>query len=217
MKKLNKFVYVGKKRGKNIITKKDLLNKKQILITGGLGFLGHHLIKRLITTNYFPIIIDNLSNSSLISLSRISRKKYFFVRSDIRDLKKIKQVLSSFKPIMIIHLAALHFIPYCDKNPKEVFEVNSKGTENLLKIAKEFKINNFLFASTAAVYAMSNRKHIEDSTLKPIDTYGRSKKLAEEKIISYSEKNPGRSGGFLLVSSPRVEYLGSILVKKETK
>jgi len=90
---------------------------------------------------------------------------------------------------MIIHLAALHFIPYCEKHPKEVLDVNLKGTENLLKIAKEFKINNFLFASTAAVYAPSNKKHAENNVLKPMDIYGRSKKLAEEKIISYSEKN----------------------------
>lgn len=173
---------------KSIVTKKTL-NKKQILITGGLGFAGHHLIKRLVAKNYFPIIIDNLSNGSLVSLSKISKEKYFFMKADVRNLKEIEKAISGFKPNMIIHLAALHFIPYCDKHPKEVLEVNLKGTENLLKTAKEFKINNFLFASTAAVYAPSNRMHTENSVLKPIDIYGRSKKLAEEKIISYSEKN----------------------------
>lgn len=174
---------------KSIIAPKTL-NKKQILITGGVGFVGHHLVKRLVARKYFPIIIDNLSNSSLVSLSGISKKKYFFVKADVRNLKEIEKAILGFKPNMIIHLAALHFIPYCDKHPKEVSKVNLKGTENLLKIAKIFKINNFLFASTAAVYAPSNRMHTENNILKPIDIYGRSKKLAEEKIISYSEKNP---------------------------
>lgn len=206
MKKLSKPIYVGKNRKeciftnskniqspqseiKSIITQKTL-NKKQILITGGVGFVGHHLVKRLVAKKYFPIIIDNLSNGSLVSLSGISKKKYFFVKTDVRNLKEIEKAIFGFKPNMIIHLAALHFIPYCDKHPKEVLKVNLKGTENLLKIAKEFKINNFLFASTAAVYAPSNRMHAENNALKPIDIYGRSKKLAEEKIISYSKKNP---------------------------
>lgn len=206
MKKLSKPIYVGKNRKeciftnskniqspqseiKSIITQKTL-NKKQILITGGVGFVGHHLVKRLVTKKYFPIIIDNLSNGSFVSLSGISKKKYFFVKADVRNLKEIEKAIFGFKPNMIIHLAALHFIPYCDKHPKEVLKVNLKGTENLLKIAKEFKINNFLFASTAAVYAPSNRMHAENNALEPIDIYGRSKKLAEEKIISYSEKNP---------------------------
>ena len=206
MEKLSKIVYVEKKRKervftnlkniqlrrseiKSIVTKKTL-NKKQILITGGLGFVGHHLIRRLVAKNYFPIIIDNLSNGSILSLSRISKRKYFFVKADIENLKEIEKAISGFKPNVIIHLAAIHFIPYCDNHPKEVLKVNLKGTENLLKLAKEFKINNFLFASTAAVYAPSNRRHAENSVLKPIDIYGRSKKMAEEKIISYSEKNP---------------------------
>lgn len=163
--------------------------KKQILITGGVGFVGHHLIKKLIAKNYFPIIIDNLSNGSLVYLSEIPKEKYFFRKVDIRNLKEIERAISGFKPDMIIHLAALHFIPYCDKHQKEVMEVNLKGTKNLLRIAKKFKINNFLFASTAAVYATSSRRHAENCALKPIDIYGISKKLAEEMIINYSTKN----------------------------
>ena len=111
------------------------------------------------------------------------------MKVDIRNLKEIEKAISSFKPDMIIHLAALHFIPYCDKHQKEVLEVNLKGTKNLLKIAKEFKINNFLFASTSAVYALNNRRCTEDSVLKPIDIYGKSKKSAEERIVNYSTKN----------------------------
>ncbi|MFH1388110.1 MAG: NAD(P)-dependent oxidoreductase [Patescibacteria group bacterium] len=205
MKNLNKFVFFKKNRKesvpanieyvksiqskiKSIISKKTI-NQKQILITGGLGFVGYHLVKKLVAKNYFPIIIDNLSNSSVSSLSGIFKEKYFFAKIDIRNLVEIKKAVSDFNPKIIIHLAALHFIPYCNKHPKEVLKVNLKGTENILKIAKQFKVNNFLFASTAAVYAPSNRRHTENSTLEPMDIYGQSKKLAEEKIINCVAEN----------------------------
>jgi len=67
--------------------------------------------------------------------------------------------------------------------------VNLNGTENLLKVAKQFKINNFIFASTAAVYAPCNRKHSENSVIGPIGIYGQSKKIAEDKIMTYAAVN----------------------------
>lgn len=165
-------------------------NKKRILVTGGLGFVGHHLIKKLIAKNYFPVIVDNLSHSSFDSLFGVSKEKYFFAKADIRDFEAMKRIAANFNPKIVIHLAAIHFIPYCNKHPEEVMEVNLKGTENLLKIAVQSKVDNFLFASTAAIYAPCSSRHKEDSVLGPVDIYGQSKKLAEEKIIDCAVKNP---------------------------
>jgi len=152
------------------------LNQKQILITGGLGFVGHHLVKRLVEKKYFPIIIDNSSNGSFYQLSNIPKQKYIFIKADIRNFKKIQKVISKFNPDIIIHLAALHFIPFCNRHPKDTLNINLKGTTNLLKIAMKSRINKFIFASTAAVYSPSESKHTEISVLKPSDIYGKSKK-----------------------------------------
>jgi UDP-glucose 4-epimerase len=166
------------------------IHQRQVLITGGLGFVGHHLVRRLIEKKYFPIILDNCSNGSTTSLSGISEKEYSFTKVDVRNIKEIEKTVSDFKPSFIIHLAALHFIPYCNEHPEEVLEVNVEGTENLLEVAKKFKIRNFLFASSAAVYAISGKKHTEDGLLEPVDIYGKSKKIAEEKLVSCSTKDP---------------------------
>lgn len=164
--------------------------RRQVIITGGLGFIGHHLTKSLIRRGYYPIIVDNLTNSSLSSLKGVDRLKYKFINADIRFYSILKRRLTSFKPKYIIHLAAIHFIPYCNQHPHEVLAVNVDGTKNVLKLLIDFNVNKLIFASSAAVYSPSKSKHFENEKLQPIDIYGKSKKLSEELILNFSKKNP---------------------------
>lgn len=78
--------------------------KRQIIVTGGLGFIGHHLTKALVAKNYFPIIIDNLSNGSIAILDDIPKDKYYFIKCDIRSFKILKEKLISFHPSTIFIL-----------------------------------------------------------------------------------------------------------------
>lgn len=164
-------------------------NEKQILITGGLGFIGHHLVKKLIREGYFPIIIDNLSNGSLSNLKKISKDKYFFIKADIQDYKKIQKKLLPFNPNTIVHLAAIHFIPYCNDHEDEVMKVNVDGTNNLLKLSKDLNIQKFIFTSSASVYGLSEKAHKETDQRRPADIYGRSKSIGENQVIKYSKNN----------------------------
>ncbi len=164
--------------------------KKQIIVTGGLGFVGHHLIRALVRGGYYPIIIDNLTNGLLSSLKGISRSKYKFIQADIRNYTVLKNKLTGFKPKYLIHLAAVHFIPYCNQHPKEVLDVNVIGTKNILRLLLDFKIENFVHTSSASVYAPNHTKHFENEKLQPIDIYGKSKKLAEKEVLSFMQKNP---------------------------
>lgn len=161
--------------------------KKQIIITGGLGFIGQHLVKRLIKEKFYPIIIDDLSVGKLENLKTLPKSKYTFIKCDITKGKKLEQKLTNFKPETIIHLAAVHFIPYCNENPLRAVLVNTFGTQVLLNIALKKKIKNFLFASSGAVYKPSLHSHTEKDPLEPVDIYGVSKKLAEEIIQFYSK------------------------------
>ncbi len=88
-------------------------NKKQIIVTGGAGFIGTHLVTKLIRLGYFPIVIDNFSNSITSKLKTISKNDYFLVRSDINDANKILKKIKDYTPQTIIHLAAMHYIPFC--------------------------------------------------------------------------------------------------------
>ncbi|MEK9135147.1 MAG: GDP-mannose 4,6-dehydratase [Patescibacteria group bacterium] len=161
--------------------------KKQIIITGGLGFLGQHLIKRLIREGFYPIIIDDLSVGKLETLKQFPKSKFTFIKCDIIERGRLERKLVKFRPETIVHLAALHFIPNCDKNPIKTISINALGTFILLEIASKKKIKNFLFTSSAAVYKPGMYPHKEDDFLEPIDIYGISKKSAEEMIKFYCE------------------------------
>jgi UDP-glucose 4-epimerase len=161
-------------------------DKKVVFVTGGCGFIGKHLINKLIKGNYFPIIIDDLSNSSLKSIKKY-RHQILFIKQSILDLKGIENKLMQFNPYAIIHLAALHYIPYCIKYPQKTKEINVQGTKSLLVLAKNLKIDKFIFASSAAVYSPAERAHKETDKLKGIDIYGKTK-ISAEKLIRYFSK-----------------------------
>lgn len=161
--------------------------KKQIIVSGGLGFIGFHLIKRLIIENYFPIIVDDLSIGSLKILELLPKSKFHFIKCNITHREKLEEKLIKFKPETIIHLAAIHFIPYCNKNPEKTILINTVGTQLLLEIALKKNIKNFLFTSSGAVYKPSIYPHKENDLLKPIDIYGLSKKLGGEIIKFYGK------------------------------
>ncbi len=163
--------------------------KKQIIITGGLGFVGCHLIKKLLNKNFFPIIVDNLSNANLNILKELPKKSFAFIKADINEKEVIIKKLKKFNPEIIIHLAAIHYIPYCANNPKTTRKTNLTGTISILKIAQIKNIKKFIFLSSAAVYSPSNKNLKETNKTIPTEIYGKTKLEAEKKIKECSLKN----------------------------
>ena len=89
-------------------------------------------------------------------------------------------LIEEFRPEIVIHLAALHFIPHCNDHPVRTIEVNVIGTRCLIEACKIIKPNTFMFASSAAVYGISNSKLSEEDLLEPTDIYGISKLIGED-------------------------------------
>ncbi|HOX10757.1 MAG TPA: NAD(P)-dependent oxidoreductase [Candidatus Moranbacteria bacterium] len=158
-------------------------NKNQIIVTGGVGFIGINLVKKLIKLGYFPIIIDNFSNSNIHQLKTISKNDYFLIRSDINNVRNILKKIEGIFPQTIIHLAALHYIPFCTKNPTKTKMVNVNGTKSIFEIVRKKKIRHMIFTSSGAVYKPSRKAHKEKDVLQPIDIYGKTKKEAEEFLF----------------------------------
>jgi UDP-glucose 4-epimerase len=161
---------------------------EKVLITGGAGFIGSAIIKDLQQHNYDIYVIDNLSfgNRNFIE---VPEDKFFNI--DILDKVQISKVMQSVRPEKIIHLAAIHFIPYCNQHPFESSNINIQGTINVLKAAGELKdLRSFLFASTAAVYPISDTALAENHVLDPLDVYGLSK-LAGEHLCREFHLNTG--------------------------
>jgi len=150
-----------------------------ILVTGGAGYIGSHIIEILIKQKHNVFIVDDLSTG----YKRLINKKAKFYKSNINNLKKIKKIIKVNKIDSIIHLAASVTVNNSKKNNKLFYNNNVKGTSTVIKACKYSLVKNFIFSSTAAVYESSNKKVSELSRVKPQSIYGLSK-LKAEKIIA---------------------------------
>lgn len=149
---------------------------QRIIITGGAGFIGSAVIKHLQEFGYEIFVIDNLSfgNREFIDID----DKHFYL-NDILDRKRMFEIFESVKPEWLIHLAAIHFIPYCNQHPYESANINIQGTMNVLDAAESSGVKKIFFASTAAVYPIYDEAVTENHPTGPLDIYGLSKITGE--------------------------------------
>jgi UDP-glucose 4-epimerase len=148
----------------------------KIVITGGAGFIGSAVLAHLQKFNHEIYVIDNLSfgNREFINIPDAC-----FFKEDILDREKMLDIIGNIRPDYIIHLAAVHFIPYCNEHPYESSNINIRGTIHILEAAKKVGVKKFFFASTAAVYPIYDNAVNETHETGPMDIYGLSKLTGE--------------------------------------
>ena len=156
---------------------------KNVLVTGGAGYIGSHVVEALIKREFKVFIADNLSTG----YKKLINKKAKFFNLDINNFKQIKKKLLENNIDSIIHLAASLDVNESQKNPKKYYHNNVTGTLNLIKSIKNSNVKNFIFSSTAAVYKDGIFKVNENSETKPKSIYGKTK-LEGEKIIKKNLK-----------------------------
>ena len=156
------------------------LKGKEILVTGGAGFIGFHLCKELSDAGAEVTIYDNLSSGKLENLKDVPKAK--FIKDDILNLQNL---CDTGKPEVIFHLAAQVVVPYSMENPLEDFETNARGTLNVLEKARKDDAR-VVFASSAAVYGNPTKFPTpEDYGFNPFSCYGLSKVVGEEYCQMY--------------------------------
>lgn len=149
----------------------------KILVTGGAGFIGSAIIPVLQKHGHEISVIDNLSFGKREFID-IDDKDFF--ATDIRDKAGVQAVVQELRPDILIHLAAIHFIPYCNQHPFESADINIRGTMNVLEACKNTgSLKKLFFASTAAVYSISDEPVDENHKVEPLDIYGLSKLTGE--------------------------------------
>ena len=166
---------------------------KRVLVTGGAGFIGSHVVDRLVADGYEVRIIDNLSAGKLENISgHLKRGSVDFIEGDVRRASVVEKSVEDVD--VVLHLAAVTSVALSVENPRFTFDVNVKGTVNLLRSCAKKKVGKFLFASSTAVYGQPKFLPItEEHPTNPISPYAESKLAGEKFCLGFHEKQLLRS------------------------
>jgi UDP-glucose 4-epimerase len=166
-----------------------LAQEKKLLITGGAGFIGSHIVANLAKNGYTIRVLDNLSSGKLSNIepTLLSTGKVEFIKDDIRDPIPVKQAVKDI--IAVFHLAAQISVPLSIQNPKINDDINICGTHNLLDASVNAGINKFIFISSCVIYGDPVYLPIDEMhPTSPISPYAQSKLMEEQMSLNLNNK-----------------------------
>lgn len=165
------------------------MKKKTFLITGGAGFIGSHLVDKILCNKKNKVIVvDNLSNGKISNLKNVFNKIDFY-KCDISNKKKLNNLFKKYKKInYVIHLAALADIVPSIDNPKKYFDSNVSGTLNILEISKQVKADKFIYIASSSCYGIPKKYPTsEKSKIQTKYPYALTKYLGELLVQHWGE------------------------------
>lgn len=158
-----------------------------ILVTGGAGYIGSHTLVELVQAGHDVLVLDNLCNSSLMSLKRVSKitgREITFVQGDVRDVNLMRRIFSENDIASVVHFAGLKAVGESVAKPLDYYENNFTGTVVLLKVMQEFGVKRIVFSSSATVYGDPASVPIRENfpTGSTTNPYGTSKYMIERML-----------------------------------
>lgn len=165
--------------------------KKSVLVTGGYGFIGSHLVPQLLGRGYEVIVIDKENNNPQSIYAPIETlDSCAFYECDIRDATNLNAIFKVHKPEKVVHLASLTSIAESKKNPKDYFDISVNGTFNVISSAIEIGVEKLIYANSAATYGNPTEVPThEGSLVKPLNPYSTFKYLGEQLALHYGRIN----------------------------
>ena len=158
----------------------------KFFITGGAGFIGRHLVAKLLHDKHEITIFDNFSSSSKNDITHLLEDGVGLVTGDILDYDLLLKSMPNYD--FVIHLAAQTSVSQSVANPKTTADIIVDGTVNVLKSCVKTNVKNIIFSSSAAVYGNSiNTLLAENAQLSPLSSYGASKLVAEYNLLAFSK------------------------------
>ena len=158
----------------------------KFFITGGAGFIGRHLVAKLLHDKHEITIFDNFSSSSKNDITHLLEDGVGLVTGDILDYDLLLKSMPNYD--FVIHLAAQTSVSQSVANPKTTADIIVDGTVNVLKSCVKTNVKNIIFSSSAAVYGNSiNTPLAENAQLSPLSSYGASKLVAEYNLLAFSK------------------------------
>lgn len=160
---------------------------EHILVTGGAGYIGSHIVRDLGERGYLPVVLDNLSSGHADAVLCGE-----LIRGDVADSELVGSILRKFSIRSVMHFAAFIQVGESVSQPLKYYENNSFNCLRLVKACLENGVENFIFSSTAAVYGMPEKVPVdEQAPLLPINPYGGSKLVSEMMLRDAAAANPG--------------------------
>ncbi len=154
----------------------------KVLVTGGAGYIGSHVVKQLGEAGYEIVVYDNLSTGFAESVLYGD-----LIVGDLKDFDRLSQVFEQHQFDAVLHFAASLVVPESVKHPLDYYSNNTCNTLNLLRCCEKFGIEKLVFSSTAAVYGEPEEVPVrEDARTNPINPYGRSKLMSEWMIQDFA-------------------------------
>jgi UDP-glucose 4-epimerase len=193
------------------------MNKiKNVLVTGGTGFIGSHTVVKLVEFGYNPIIVDNLSNSYKEVLQRIkllTNKDIKFYEIDCCNQSAFEKVFTENKIDAVIHFAGLKAVGESVIKPVEYYSNNLISTISLLNLMTKYNVNNLIFSSSATVYGVPDKVPLteEDQVKEATNPYGSTKIFIEKILKDYQNVNTSKNIALLRYFNPIGAHPSSLL------
>jgi len=160
------------------------LSHSKVLVTGGAGFIGSHLVERLLEEGLDVTVLDDLSTGRIENLGCLDNGTIRFIEGDIRDRDTVEEALKGVRTVF--HLAAVSSVPYSVENPQATSDVNINGTRNLLEASIRNCVEKFIYVSTCAVYGEPEYLPIDEMhPTRPLSPYAATKLEAEQVCTAF--------------------------------
>lgn len=164
---------------------------KKIAVIGGAGFIGSHLVNLYAATDAYVHVFDNFSSGNLDFI--VPKDNVIIHRGDILKQEELVKFVDEVQPEVLLHLAAIHYIPQCEDQPAEAIRINIEGTQNVLS-ACAHKVPRVIFTSTGAIYSPDIETSLpENSLVDTRDVYGMTKYAAEKLVEHHERKGRGET------------------------
>ncbi|MEY2194322.1 UDP-glucose 4-epimerase GalE [Neobacillus sp. BF23-41] len=157
-----------------------------ILVTGGAGYIGSHVVRDLADRGYSVLVIDNLTTGHIEAVD----KRAIFIQGDVGDPKLLERIFKTYSIQAVMHFAASCLVGESVVNPLKYYQNNVVETVRLLQKMNEYHIKHFIFSSTCATYGIPNQSTIHEKLpTNPINPYGKSKLMVETMLNSNSDSD----------------------------
>jgi FlaA1/EpsC-like NDP-sugar epimerase len=177
---------------------KNFYEDKTILVTGGVGSIGHEIVRKILEYNPKAVRVLDINETGLFDLEQeLQSKKIRLFVGDVKDKERLRRAIEDVD--IVFHTAALKHVPLCEYNPFEAVKTNVLGTQNLIEVAMDEEVQKFIMIST-------------DKAVNPVNVMGATKLLAERLTISANFYKGDRETAFSCVRFGNVLYSrGSVL------